>query len=124
MHRRSFLASAAAAALPQFSFAQASKPPNILFLFTDDQRFSTIHALNNPQVRTPAMDRLARQGVAFTRAHIMGGTIGAVCAPSRGMLMTGQTLFHAHDNTVAGIAGPKPDPNAPKRERRPFVLMP
>lgn len=68
--------------------------PNILFLFTDDQRFDTIHALGNPQIHTPHMDSLVERGVAFTHAHIMGGTSGAVCMPSRAMLMTGRTLFH------------------------------
>jgi len=68
--------------------------PNILFLFSDDQRYNTIHALNCPEIHTPHMDRLVRSGVAFTRAHIMGGTSGAVCMPSRAMLLTGRTLFH------------------------------
>ncbi len=68
--------------------------PNILFLFTDDQRFDTIHALGNPHIHTPYMDAMVERGVAFTHAHIMGGTSGAVCMPSRAMLMTGRTLFH------------------------------
>ena len=68
--------------------------PNILFLFTDDQRFDTIHALGNDEIITPNMDRLARNGVSFTHAHIMGSMTGAVCMPSRAMLMSGRTLFH------------------------------
>ncbi len=68
--------------------------PNILFFFTDDQRYDAIGALGNPAVQTPHMDALVRRGVAFTHAHIMGGTSGAVCMPSRAMLMTGRTLFH------------------------------
>lgn len=68
--------------------------PNVLFLFTDDQRFDTIGALGNPAVRTPNFDRLAARGVAFTHAHIPGGTSGAVCMPSRAMLHTGRSLFH------------------------------
>ena len=70
------------------------KPPNILFLFTDDQRFDTIGALGNPCVRTPALDRLVSRGTAFTHAHIPGGTSAAICMPSRAMLHTGRTLFH------------------------------
>lgn len=70
------------------------KPPNILFLFTDDQRFDTIGALGNPCVQTPALDRLVSRGTAFTHAHIPGGTSAAVCMPSRAMLHTGRTLFH------------------------------
>ncbi len=68
--------------------------PNVVVLFTDDQRFDTIAALGNPAVLTPNMDRLAAGGLAFTRAHIMGGTSGAVCIPSRAMLLTGRSLFH------------------------------
>lgn len=71
--------------------------PNILLLFTDDQRFDTISALGNPALKTPNMDRLANTGLAFTHAHIPGGTVGAVCMPSRAMLHTGRTLFHIQD---------------------------
>jgi arylsulfatase A-like enzyme len=93
--------------------------PNILFLFTDDQRFDTLQALNNPAVRTPNMDRLVRQGTAFTNAHIMGGTIGAVCSPSRAMMLTGQTLFHIDESIVR----PKPEGER-SREPKPFHLYP
>ncbi len=72
----------------------SSSRPNIVFFFTDDQRFDTVSALGNPAVRTPTMDRLVETGVAFTHAHIPGGTSGAVCMPSRAMLHSGRTLFH------------------------------
>lgn len=87
---------------------EAAQPerPNILFLFTDDQRFSTVNALNNKAVQTPTMDGLVAKGTAFTRAHIMGGTVGAVCAPSRAMMLTGQTLFHVHDSLIQPNDGP------------------
>jgi len=68
--------------------------PNILFLFTDDQRFDTIGALGNTDIHTPTLDAIAADGTAFTNAYIMGGTCGAVCMPSRAMLHTGRTLFH------------------------------
>ena len=68
--------------------------PNILFLLADDQRHRTIHALGNKEILTPNLDRLVHQGCSFTNAHIMGGTNGAVCMPSRAMLFTGRTLFH------------------------------
>lgn len=71
--------------------------PNIVFLFTDDQRYDTINALNNPHIHTPNMDRLVQRGTAFTHAHIMGGTSGAVCMPSRAMVMSGRTLFNLAD---------------------------
>ncbi len=73
------------------------KKPNVVFLFTDDQRHDTIAALGNSEIRTPNLDNLVTEGTAFTSAHIMGGTNGAVCMPSREMLMTGRTIFHLDD---------------------------
>jgi arylsulfatase A-like enzyme len=72
--------------------------PNILFLFTDDQRADAVGAYGNPYVRTPTVDALARRGFSFREAHIMGSHHGAVCAPSRAMLMSGRTLFHVYDD--------------------------
>ncbi|MCJ8328392.1 MAG: sulfatase-like hydrolase/transferase, partial [Lentisphaeria bacterium] len=69
----------------------------IVILFTDDQRFDTIQALNNPVIQTPNIDALVSEGCTFTRAHIPGGTSGAICMPSRAMLHTGRTLFHLDD---------------------------
>ncbi len=71
-----------------------SGKPNILFLIADDQRFDTIGALGNPDIRTPNLDRLVMRAASFTHAHIPGGTSGAVCMPSRAMFNTGRTLFH------------------------------
>jgi arylsulfatase A-like enzyme len=67
--------------------------PNILFLFTDDQRHDTIRCLANELIHTPNMDRLVGSGSAFTRAYIPGGSCAAVCMPSRAMLHTGRSLF-------------------------------
>ena len=76
--------------------------PNILFFFTDDQRFDTIRTLGNKDVQTPVLDRLVAEGTTFTHAHIPGGTSGAICMPSRAMLHTGRTLFHL-DGAGQGI---------------------
>lgn len=67
--------------------------PNILFLFTDDERFDTIHALGNPEIITPNLDALVGKGTSFTQCHIPSGTSAAVCMPSRAMLNTGRQLF-------------------------------
>ncbi|MEK7408731.1 MAG: sulfatase-like hydrolase/transferase [Acidobacteriota bacterium] len=99
--RRDFLKCAGLALAPQ-----RPKIPNIVFLFADDLRFDTIHALGNPEIRTPNLDGLARAGTAFTHAFIMGGTQGAVCVPSRAMLLTGQTLFRA-DKDLIGKDAPE-----------------
>jgi arylsulfatase A-like enzyme len=74
--------------------AQVAPSPNIVFLFADDQRYQTIHRLGNPEIFTANLDQLTERGITFTNTYIMGGTSGAVCAPSRAMLLTGKTLFH------------------------------
>jgi arylsulfatase A-like enzyme len=74
--------------------ASAAERPNVLFLFTDDQRFDTIHALGNDRIKTPNIDRLVKDGVSFTNAYIMGGTCMAVCTPSRASLFSGRTLWN------------------------------
>ena len=71
--------------------------PNVLFFFTDDQRFDTIHALGCEAIHTPNLDALVEAGTTFTHAHIMGGSSGAVCMPSRAMLHTGRTLWRIKD---------------------------
>ena len=70
-----------------------NKKPNVLLIYTDDQRFDTIHTLGNDKIITPNFDRLVKMGTTFTHAHIPSGTSGAVCMPSRAMLMTGRFLF-------------------------------
>ncbi|HWG47604.1 MAG TPA: sulfatase-like hydrolase/transferase [Gemmataceae bacterium] len=78
--------------------APATRHPNVLFLFSDDQRADTIAALGNQHIRTPNLDRLAGEGTVCTRAYCMGAKQGAVCVPSRAMLMTGRTLFRVHSD--------------------------
>ena len=103
--RRTFISTtglcAAAAQTPR-------KRPNIVILFSDDQRHDTIRGLGNTEIQTPNLDNLCRQGTAFSHAFIMGGTSGAVCIPSRAMLLSGQTLFHAHNAIMAPGANPRP----------------
>jgi arylsulfatase A-like enzyme len=72
----------------------AARRPNILFLLTDDQRSDTIRALGNRVIQTPNLDRLANAGLVFNNAYCMGSDMGAVCFPSRSMLLSGLSLFH------------------------------
>jgi arylsulfatase len=60
--------------------------PNILLLFTDQQRFDTIAALGNPVIRTPAFDRICNEGAAFTSAY----SPSPVCVPARCSMHYGQ----------------------------------
>ena len=88
--------------------AQAeTKRKNILFLFSDDQRLDTLRALGNAYITTPNLDGLMRAGTTFTRAYCMGALQGAVCVPSRAMLMSGQTLFRADVSLANTTTWPK-----------------
>ena len=71
-----------------------TKKPNIIFLLADDQRNNTLKALGNSEVITPNLDKLVEGGTTFTNSYIMGAMNGAVCSPSRAMLMTGRSLFN------------------------------
>ena len=71
--------------------------PNILILLADDQRADALGCSGNPYIRTPNIDSLARDGVRFTDAYIMGGHHGAISAPSRAMLLSGKYLFNVWD---------------------------
>lgn len=87
---------------PQTQTAQGAKRPNILFLFADDMRADTIHAWGNPHIKTPNLDMLVRRGFSFRGNYIFGGNSGAVCVPSRAMLMSGKTWFKLDAPTLNG----------------------
>lgn len=76
--------------------------PNILFLFADDQRADTIASLGNPHIKTPNIDKLVSSGFTFRTNYCFGGNSGAVCVPSRAMLMTGKTWFHVDTASLKG----------------------
>ncbi|MDT7830068.1 sulfatase-like hydrolase/transferase [Pricia sp. S334] len=69
--------------------------PNIVFLFTDDQTYGSVHALGNDEIITPNLDRLVNQGTTFTHAYNMGGWHGAVCVASRSMIISGSYIWNA-----------------------------
>ncbi len=73
--------------------AQRPLRPNILFLFADDQRADTIAAWGNSHIRTPSLDRLAGEGFSLREMHCFGSIHGAVCVPSRAMMMSGRSLY-------------------------------
>ena len=60
--------------------------PNVVIVFTDDQRYDELGCTGHPAVRTPYLDQLAAQGVLFDRAFVTS----PVCAPSRAILVSGQ----------------------------------
>ena len=95
MTRRDFIKTAGAvtaglalgsSAEPASEAASSERRPNILWICTDQQRFDTIAGLGNPHIRTPNLDRLASEGVAFTHAFSQS----PVCTPSRASFLTGR----------------------------------
>ena len=70
--------------------AEAAKP-NIIFIMADDLGYAELGSYGQKKIKTPHLDRLAKQGMRFTRNY----SGNAVCAPSRCVLMTGKHPGHA-----------------------------
>ncbi|MBM3495415.1 MAG: hypothetical protein FJX72_14000, partial [Armatimonadetes bacterium] len=88
--RRSLLTATAAAAVGARPTGDR-KRPNIVIMMTDDQRADAIFCAGHPFLRTPNMDRIAREGLRFRNAFVTN----ALCAPSRATLLTG-VYSHTH----------------------------
>jgi len=92
MRRRDWLrgCGAGAAALAASRSVRAAGPrdsrPNILFAFADDWSWPHASIAGEPVIQTPTFDRVAREGVRFTRAYVSAPS----CTPSRGAILTGQ----------------------------------
>jgi len=71
--------------------ALVEKPPNILFILSDDHRWDFLSCLGHPFVETPRLDRLAEQGILFSNAFVTT----SLCTPSRASFITGQ-YAHTH----------------------------
>ena len=69
--------------------------PNILFIIADDQSPFDLQVYNpESSLETPNISRLAAEGITIDGAYHMGSFSGAVCTPSRHMVMTGRTVWH------------------------------
>ena len=64
---------------------EEAEPPNILFLFSDQHNANVLGCAGHPVVQTPNLDRLAAEGVQFSRAYCQDG----ICVPSRTSMFTG-----------------------------------
>jgi arylsulfatase A-like enzyme len=67
------------------------RPPNIIFIMSDDHAYQAISAYDNRLIQTPHIDRLAEEGMLFTNACVTN----SICAPSRAVILTGK---HSHLN--------------------------
>lgn len=97
------------------SFEQNSKPPNIIFLLTDDQRWDAAGFAGNSIIQTPNMDWLAENGVRFGQAFVTT----PICAASRASIFCG-LYEHTHDYTFTKppLAGQFTDISYPRLLRQ------
>ena len=85
-----FLCAVSAAGPAPTSAADRSDRPNIIYIMTDDLGYGDLGCYGQKQVKTPNLDRMAREGMRFTD-HYAGHT---VCRPSRLVLWLGQHVGH------------------------------
>jgi arylsulfatase A-like enzyme len=85
---------------------------NILFITTDQQRFDSLGVNGGAVARTPAIDRLAAEGINYRRAHVHN----VVCMPSRSTMLTGQ-YPRTHGVIANGIALPDDAPSVARELR-------
>ncbi len=78
-----------------------SKRPNFVFVFADDWGWGDLGCYGHPVLKTPNLDRLARQGTLFTQFYVASG----VCSPSRTAIMTGH--FPARHRIHGHLASPQ-----------------
>src|SRR6187399_3323468 len=114
MKRLSALLFALVMVLPSVVAAAESAPrkPNVVYVFTDDQRYDALGVVQReqgdkgrfPWLRTPNLDRLAAEGLRFRNAFV----VNSLCAPSRATLVTGQ---YGHVNGVVNNHTPHPEGN-------------
>ena len=95
----------------------AAKKPNILFIVADDQSPFDFKAYDpSSPLDAPVIGKIAKEGMVFDAAYHMGSMSGAVCSPSRTMIMSGRTLWHLpprgkkHLKREQGITGGKGHP--------------
>ena len=79
-----------------------TRPPNVVWIMTDQHRADAMGCAGNPVIRTPHFDRLAAEGTRFDRCYITN----PVCQPSRGSLFTGR-YPHAHGSWKNGVELPR-----------------
>src|SRR5689334_11342510 len=89
IHRTIALGIALSLAAPLSAAAPAR--PNIIFVLSDDLAQGDVGCYGQKLIKTPYLDRMAREGTRFTQAY--SGT--SVCAPSRTSLMIGQHTGHS-----------------------------
>jgi arylsulfatase A-like enzyme len=85
----------------------AERPPNVVFILTDNHGAWTLGCYGNKDIRTPNLDRMAKEGTLFERSY----SSNAVCSPTRATYLTGlmPSQHGVHSYLTAGGAQTGPD---------------
>ncbi len=112
--RREFLASLAGVTAGAVARAAPASQPNIVLIVADDLGYGELGCQGNPQIPTPNIDSIARNGVRFTNGYVTA----PLCSPSRAGLMTGryQTRF-GHELNPIGLKNKLPNVGLPLTEK-------
>src|SRR6185437_6585065 len=78
-----------------------SKPPNIVFIMADDLGYADVACYGHPDVRTPAIDRIAARGARLTQGYANS----AVCSATRLALITGRYQYRLPLGLEEPLAG-------------------
>lgn len=87
---------------------EETPPPNLVLILTDNHGAWTLGCYGNPDIRTPNIDRLAREGMLFQRCH----ACNAVCSPTRATLLTGLIPSQHGVHSFLRAGEPQIGPNA------------
>ena len=90
--------------------APSNKPPNVVLIISDDHGWTDYGFLGHKHVRTPNIDRIAREGLTLTRGYVPA----SLCRPSLASMMTG---LYPHQHRITGNDPPGDPKDAENRAR-------
>ena len=90
--------------LASFVQAQPVRKPNVIFILVDDMGYADLSSFGSKDIRTPNIDRLAKEGVKLTQAY----SNGPVCTPTRAAFITGRYQQRVGLEWAIGPGGKEP----------------
>lgn len=103
-----------AAESPDRAATGQDSKPNIIHIHADDHRPDGLHRLGNSMLKTPNLDAIVENGMTFARCYTMGSMVGAVCQPSRAMLLTGRSWLRIPQGSDAAPNADNPETFLPR----------
>lgn len=88
--------------------------PNILIIYTDQQRYNTINALGNSAIKTPNLDKLVKHGTAFNHSYVTA----PVCTPSRWSLFSGMYTTSHETYSNHHVSKTRPETSLPQELKK------